>query len=435
MSSEPSSEPSSESAVPQQVLVYVNLRRTPLEQRSALYAAHRLGYGVALIADAPPAGLPTEIVRTVHQVDTYDDAAVDAAVSAITAEFDVVGVVTWSDAAVETVSRIAQGLGLPAASTEAARISRDKFLMRQALTSVRPDLSPRFARVTTWEETAKAAAELGFPLVLKPATGNGSKGIYQVHGEDELRPAFEQLTSYVRPEMDRVFTGHAGEIVIEQFLAGTEHSIEGWVQGGQVHIAGITDKTTTEPYRLEAGHAFPTSLPEASVAAVHELTHAVAEGFGMDDCAFHLEAMVGPDGKARMVECAARVGGDFITSHLVGLATGVPFCENTVRVATGQAPRAAEGTPLHSGLRKLLAPADGVLASVEGVDDALRVPGVEHIVVERKLGATVQLPPADYMSSTIGVIIATGGSAAAVQAALDAAEAAITIGISDADAA
>lgn len=419
---------------PQQVLVYVNLRRTPLEQRAALYAAHRLGYGVALIADAPPAGLPDQIVRTVHRVDTYDDAAVDAAVAAIAAEFAVVGVVTWSDPAVETVSRIARNLGLPAASAQTARIARDKFLMRQALTAVRPDLSPRFARVTTWEETTKAAADLGYPLVLKPATGNGSKGIYQVHGEDELRPAFEQLAAYVQPDVDRVFTGHAGEIVIEQFLAGTEHSIEGWVQGGRVHIAGITDKTTTEPYRLEVGHAFPTSLPEAAVAAVHELTHAVVEGFGMDDCAFHLEAMVGPDGTARMVECAARVGGDFITSHLVGLATGVSFCENTVRVATGRPPRAAEGTPLHSGLRKLLAPADGVIAGIEGVEDALRVPGVEHIAVERTVGAKVQLPPADYMTGTIGVIIATGDSAAAVQAALDAAEAAITIRISDADA-
>ncbi|MEU6374353.1 ATP-grasp domain-containing protein [Streptomyces sp. NPDC046909] len=419
---------------PQQVLVYINLRRTPLEQRSALYAAHRLGYGVALIADAPPAGLPADIVRTVHQVDTYDAAAVDAAVAAITAEFDVVGVVTWSDPAVETVSRVALGLGLPAASPETARIARDKFLMRQALSSVRPDLSPRFARVITWDETAKAAADLGYPLVLKPATGNGSKGIYQVHGEDELRPAFEQLTAYVRPDVDRVFTGHAGEIVIEQFLAGTEHSIEGWVQGGQVHIAGITDKTTTEPYRLEVGHAFPTSLPADAVAAVHELTHAVAEAFGMDDCTFHLEAMVGPDGKARMVECAARVGGDFITSHLVGLATGVSFCENTVRVATGQPPRAAEGPSLHSGLRKLLAPADGVLTGIEGVADALRVAGVEHIAVERAVGAKVQLPPADYMTGTIGVILATGDSAAAVQASLDAAEAAITIRVSDADA-
>jgi biotin carboxylase len=412
------------------VIVFLNLRRTPLEQRASIHAAHRQGYGVALIADSPPAGLPRDIVRVVHQVDTFDDAAVDGAVAAIAAEHTIAGVVTWSDPAVETVSRIAAARGLHAPSPTAAKIARNKYLMRMSLEG-RYDLTPRFALVQSWEEAAKAAADIGYPLVLKPVSGNGSKGIFTVMGEDELRPAFEQLSSYVRPEVDRVFTGHSGEIVVEEFLVGTEHSVEGFVCRGEVFIAGVTDKTTTADYHLETAHLFPSELPADRLASVHKLTHAVVTAFGMDDCTFHLECMVGLDGGAKLVECAARVGGDFITSHLVGLATGVPFCENTVRVATGQAPVLGDKPVLYSGLRKIMASCSGTLTSIEGLLEALAVPGVEHIAIERTPGAVVQLPPADYMSCTIGAVIATGDSPQAVRASLDAALAAIQVGISD----
>ncbi len=115
------------------VVLYLNLRRTHLEHGAALEAAHRQGYGVVLIADSVPPGLPRGIVRAVHQVDTYDAAAVDAAVTEICAEHELAGVMTWSDRDVESVSRIAARSGLPAPSPEAARIARNKYLMREAL--------------------------------------------------------------------------------------------------------------------------------------------------------------------------------------------------------------------------------------------------------------------------------------------------------------
>jgi biotin carboxylase len=413
------------------VIVFLNLRRTPLEQRATLTAAHRLGYGVALIADSPPADLPQEIVRVVHKVDTFDDAAVDAAVKAIAADHTIAGIVTWSDPGVESVSRIAAERGLPAPSPAAAEVARNKYLMRRSLAD-RPDLIPAFAQVVTWDETVTAAARIGYPLLLKPVSGNGSKGIYTVRDDDELRSAFDQLSRYVRPDVDRVFTGHSGEIIIEEFLVGTEHSVEGWVHRGAVFIAGVTDKITTPDYHLETGHLFPSALAPDRLESVHDLTRAVVSAFGIDDCAFHLECMVHPEGGVKLVECAARGGGDFITSHLVGLATGEPFCENTIRVATGQEPVLGTQPALHAGLTRILGTKEGTLQAIDGLGEALTVAGVEHIAIERTPGNAVRVPPADFVSSGILSVIATGDSHAAVEASLEAAEKAITIRVSDA---
>jgi biotin carboxylase len=412
------------------VVIFVNLRRTQLEHGAAIEAAHRLGYGVALIADTVPAGLPTGIVRTVQKVDTYDAAAVDAAVDVIAAEHPVAGVVTWSDRDVSTVSRIAGRLGLLAPSTEAARIARNKYLMREALAD-HPDTIPRFARITTWDDVVKVADDVGFPAVLKPTSGSGSKGIFVVRDHDQLRAAFDELIRYTRPEVDRVFLENPNELILEEFLVGSEHSIEGFVRDGTVIIAGVTDKQTSEPFRLEIEHTFPSSLSETALAAVHELTRTVVAAMRLDNATFHLEAMVSPEGTAKLVEIAARVGGDFITSHLVGLATGRSFAENVIRVATGQQPELGTGRPLYSGVRKIMAARSGVLDGVDGLAAALAVPGVRHVVVERAVGAKVALPPADYMSSTIGAVIAVGDSADAVRRTLAQAVDAVDVRITE----
>ncbi|WP_018681421.1 ATP-grasp domain-containing protein [Actinokineospora enzanensis] len=414
------------------VVIFLNTRRTHLEHGAAIEAAHRQGHGVALIADSVPAGLPERIVRTVHKVDTFDLAAVDAAVDAIAAEHTVAGVVTWSDRDVETVSRIAARLGLPAPSVAAARAARNKFLMRQALVD-HPEAIPRFARVTEWAELTKAVADIGYPAVLKPTSGSGSKGIFVLRGEDDLRAAFDELVRYTRPEVDKAFTGNPGELIVEEFLVGTEHSVEGFVTGGRLHIAGVTDKETSEPFRLEVAHVFPSSLPESTLAEVRRLTEVVIGALGLDDCTFHLECMVSPAGTAKLVEVAARVGGDFITSHLVGLATGVPFAENVIRVATGREPVLPAGDGLYSGVRKIMADRDGVLAGVDGLAEALGVPGVRHAIVERAAGAKVALPPADYMSGTIGAVLAVGDSAEAVRATLLRAVDAVTVRVTPAE--
>jgi biotin carboxylase len=399
------------------VVIYLNLRRTALEHGAALEAAHRRGYGVALIADTVPADLPADIVRVVHHLDTYDVAAVHRAVDEIAAQYTVAGVVTWSDRDVETVSLIAERLGLTAAPIAAAEIARNKYLMREALSS-HPETIPAYARVTTEEELFAAAHEIGYPAVLKPTSASGSKGIFIVHDGEQLRTAFGELMRYTRPDVDKVFTSNPNELIYEEFLAGTEHSVEGFVFDGETVIAGVTDKETTEPFRLELGHLHPSTLSPDALSAIENLTVTVVKALGLDNCAFHLECMAAPDGSVKLVEVAARVGGDFITSHLIPLATGVSFYENVIRVAVGERPLPHSGQRRYAGLRKLMAEREGVLRAVDGISAAEQVSGVRHIVRERPIGAEIRLPPADYMSSTLGAVIAVGDSPAAVRRTL-----------------
>lgn len=411
-------------------MLFVNIRKSPLEHRAAIEAAHRLDHDVIVIGGEIPPDLPDGLVVAAYEVDTGSDSDLDAVVTAIAASHRVAGVTTWSDAGVEPAGRIAARLGLPGISPAAARLARNKGLMREALVS-RPDLIPRFARVSGQRDAKAAVAAIGVPGVLKPAAGSGSKGIFRIEHPGQVAGAYDQLVRLTRAGGDAIFRRDPGDLVYEELLVGTEHSVEGVVHRGRVHIAGITDKWTSEPYRLELAHRFPSTLDPAAVAAVRELTTAVLGILGFDDCAFHLECFHGPAG-TKLVEVAARAGGDYIGSHLVGLATGRPFCQDVVGVALGRPPTPAAGPPLTSGMHKIVAPAVGELCGFGGLDRALAVPGVQHVVIDRRPGTTLRLPPEHFSSCLVGAVLATGDSAPAVWESLRSAVGAIDLDIAGA---
>jgi biotin carboxylase len=411
------------------VVVSIGLRKNPLEHRPALEAAHRLGCSTVLVASKPPAGLPEGLVAGVRTVDPHDPDAFDETVDAIADEHTPVAVVAWTDSGVEPAARAAARLGLPGVSPAAARLARNKYLMRTALTRSASHLMPRFARVRTWSEAMRAAEEVGFPAVLKPAAGSGSKGIYQLPDGARLREAFDELTRLTGPDGDGIFRHDPHDLVFEELVTGSEHSVEGFVLGGEVIIAGITDKTTTEPFRLELAHLHPSALPAPARAAIHDLTRETVTALGFDDCTFHLECMYDPASGPRLIEVAARAGGDFIGSHLVSLSTGVSFHENVLRVAMGHRPELPDKRPLYAGIHKVMAARSGTLADIDGLDAALATPGVQHVAILRARGTAVRLPPASFSSSVIGAVIATGGTPASVRATSEAAARSITVAV------
>lgn len=86
-----------------------------------------------------------------------------------------------------------------------------------------------------------------------------------------------------------------------------------------------------------------------------------------------------------MVEIAARLGGDFITSRLVPLSTGVDLVGASVRLAAGEAPdlsakwqRAAAIHFIQSG--------KGKLRRLEIGEEIFRMDGVEEAVLYKKQG-------------------------------------------------
>ena len=74
----------------------------------------------------------------------------------------------------KTVGAVNDALGLVGISSAAARCCTDKLLMHQVLTQAGL-LTPRVQEATHENDIYAAATEIGFPLILKPRFGSGSR--------------------------------------------------------------------------------------------------------------------------------------------------------------------------------------------------------------------------------------------------------------------
>src|SRR5579884_2884864 len=71
---------------------------------------------------------------------------------------------------------------------------------------------PRFAAVRTLAERRRAADEVGFPAVLKPADSGGQRGVFRVESLDDVDAHLHEA----------LIASPTGEAILEEFVEGAE---------------------------------------------------------------------------------------------------------------------------------------------------------------------------------------------------------------------
>ena len=228
-----------------------------------------------------------------------------------TEHFD--GVITFSEAAVIAVAAVADALGLPSIGVDAARNSRNKFLMRQAYERAGVPI-PRYRFVTELRDALAAGAEFGYPCILKPTLGAGSHFVYRVDTPEELEDRFNQAIVgiqnmfWLTAEADGVDLGPLG-LLVESFLDGREYLMEALAWDDEVYLGSVVDRITLEGQNFDDDvHHAPTSLPAEDLAKVRHAVKAAAHAQGLRRSAMHAEVRY-HNGEPHLLEIAARVGG------------------------------------------------------------------------------------------------------------------------------
>ena len=398
-------------------VLFVNTRPTALEACPCFYAARQLGLDVVLLTDRPTA--VADAADEVLVVDTFDLAAVAARARTVADRRPVVGAVTWADRDVESVARIADLLGLPGHPPAAAGTARNKGRLRAVLAARTPDLVPAFHVVRSVADLAAAAARVPMPAILKPTGASGSKGIFAVEDDESLRAAYARLMDFTRPDQDPIFRYYPGELVLEERIFGTEHSVEGIVQGGEPRFGVVTDKWVRAPYFLEHLQVQPTRLAADAERRVLDAATRAVRAVGLRDGAFHLELKVTQDGRPVVLELNARTGGGYITTHMVPLTTGYDFCREVLRVACGLGPVPPAPRPFcAAGSVQIITGDEGEFAGFRNLGQVLDTPGVLHFTYELPPGSRVVQPPLNFTSPVLASFVARGVTPESVEKVL-----------------
>lgn len=225
-----------------------------------------------------------------------------------------------------TVSNVARTLGLTANSVECVQRSTNKHLMREAFNRG-GDPSPKSLQVRSIEDADLSG--LKFPLIVKPVDRSGSRCVTKVYEERDLGSAIEEA----------VGVSFEKAAVVEEFLEGTEYSVEFVSWRGHHTFLALTRKFTTgAPHFIETGHLEPALVDSSTLEKVKAVVSHALDSLGVMFGASHSEIKISPEGRIGIVEIGTRMGGDCIGSHLVPLSTGIDFMKAVIQISLGEEP-------------------------------------------------------------------------------------------------
>lgn len=294
----------------------------PLRER-ALAGALRAGGGMPVYVLAK-----TRVATTIKFFDGYitgdltDPQGVLAAVLEHRARTgtEPAAVVPVNDFAMRSALAVARHFGLPHNAAEAVERCRDKFLMKQVLAEAGLPV-PKFGAFRSLAELQALAARIGFPLVIKPRQLTGSVGVIKVSGAGALAAAWNQCLEDIE-SLGGAFREPLDLFQAEEYIpAQAEVSVEVFNHGGVHRVLAVTDKYLgEEPHFVETGHTVPSVYQDH--AQLREIAEKSCAALGITVGMAHFEARITPAGEIRIVEIAARTGGDCImdlVEHCFGI--------------------------------------------------------------------------------------------------------------------
>ena len=266
-----------------------------------------------------------------------------------------------SEVSMAVMGRINDELGLSGISREQAICATNKHLMRKAFEKGNAP-SPKSILAQDAEDAwSRLQSEFDTDAILKPSRNSGSRGIAKVSrnmDKGDFIRAYDEALSESRDH----------SVLIEQFIEGPEFSIEMIVWQGEIHVLTVTDKKTTgAPHFVELGHNQPSCFSATDVETLKAAAVAGVRALCVNNCACHAEAKL-MNGKAYLMEVGARLGGDFISTELTHLSTGIDMVAAAIDVALGVEPDLSAKEEPKGVCIRYFCPKPGKLVSISNTE-------------------------------------------------------------------
>jgi len=281
-----------------------------------------------------------------------------------------------SDVAV-TVAEITNVLGLPGISVEVAKRSNDKALMKRRW--LEDGIATPFGEeVSSLKEAEEALKKTGFPAIIKAVDNAASRGSQMIRHVSELPQALENAKAASR----------TGTAIVEQYILGLELSVETIVWNGRHYHVGMADREFGfHPFHIETAHIDPSNKTPYEQNEIYRLVDSAADSLGIDFGPAKADVILGPNGPM-ILEMPARLSGGFHSQYTTPISSGKDPIQAVMEISLGR----ELNESLLESKKNLFSmcggvfPNPGKIISIDGLEEAKRIKGVEKIFVTKKIG-------------------------------------------------
>ena len=187
------------------------------------------------------------------------------------------------------VAHVREKTGIPGISSRTAYLCRDKVAMKEVLRKAGVPTAAS-GGVTSVAEAKAFAAEVGYPVILKPRDAAGAAGTYRAGNDAELVAACRDCG-----------VADGAPAAIEEFVEGHEGFYDTLTVEGRVHHDFISHYYPNVLEAMRTRWISPQIVSTNEVGAdryreVREMGKTVIEALGITTAATHMEWFFGPKG-------------------------------------------------------------------------------------------------------------------------------------------
>lgn len=280
-----------------------------------------------------------------------------------------------TDLPIRTISILSSKMGLKSLPVEVACYSTDKLLMIEKFAEYGVNI-PQYLKI----KDASEARKFNFPGVLKPSVGSGSRGIKYVSDFERLNDSVRYTKKYSKSDY----------LLLEEYIGGKEVSVEIIVIEGDINILQITDKVTTGfPHFVELKHYQPSILSNYEQELIKIEARKAVKSLNIMNGPAHVEIKVYKN-KAYVIEVGARLGGDFITSDLVPLSTGINMVGLMIDIFTENKIENIKNVYTKNSAVYFLSSEPGIIKSIDVNEKIKEIKGLKKFGFFKKEGDVIQ---------------------------------------------
>ena len=192
--------------------------------------------------------------------------------------------------------------------------------------------TPKFRDCSSFEVLMSFVKEEGYPCIIKPTDGRGSRGVVLIEEDIDPRWALQHC-------LKQSFSKKA---IIEKFVSGRQISTEGFILNGKLYNCAYADRNYDKlkkfkPFVIEDGGSMPAKITDLEKENIDlELVKAAA-ALKLKNGTIKGDIVIDKNNKVFVIEVATRLSGGFFCTDQIPATTGVDLVRQTISLAVGTA--------------------------------------------------------------------------------------------------
>jgi biotin carboxylase len=275
--------------------------------------------------------------------------------------------------------------------TESSLIwSTEKQLMRDRMSAYDVNLTPKYQYLENKDipKLKKLVKDFTFPVIVKPTALAKSLLVTQCENMTELENCVNDTFKIIDKVYAREHRQTTPSILIEEFMQGNMYSTDAYVTAkGKIFCLPLVRVITAHEIGLPGfysyRHIIPTGLSKKETELAFKASRSAIKALGLRSSTAHVELYRTPDGW-KIIELGARIGG--YRESLYREAYGIEHYYNDLSVRMGINPEISDKPLKNAAGFNIYADKEGLIESIEGLDEARKLSSVVFIRARAKAG-------------------------------------------------